>query len=104
MQNLNVSDGLVSVLSMNIHEITSLTVSGLQFDVAGCDIESFFEEPLRIEQAEARRRVDLESEVKKKTVYMMKALKDLQNEIQARRRTGRELETHTHLLEFYRGQ
>ena len=62
-------------------------------------IETLLKERLRLERAERRLRAELESEVKKKTAYLTRALEELQLEIDGRKRVEAEVEkTHKELL------
>jgi len=62
-------------------------------------IETLLKERLRMERVELRLRAELESEVKKKTAYLTRALEELQSEIDGRKRVEAEVEkTHKELL------
>jgi phage host-nuclease inhibitor protein Gam len=62
-------------------------------------IETLLKERLRMERAEQRLRAELESEVKKKTAYLTRAIEELQSEIDGRKRVEAEVEkTHKELL------
>ena len=62
-------------------------------------IETLLKERLRMEREELRLRTELESEVKKKTAYLTRALEELQSEIDGRKRVEAEVEkTHKELL------
>jgi phosphoglycerate-specific signal transduction histidine kinase len=62
-------------------------------------IETLLKERLRLERAEQRLRAELESEVKKKTAYLSRAIEELQSEIDGRKRMEAEVEkTHKELL------
>jgi len=62
-------------------------------------IETLLKERLRMECAERRLRSELESEVKKKTAYLSRAIEELQLEIDGRKRMEAEVEkTHKELL------
>jgi DNA repair exonuclease SbcCD ATPase subunit len=55
-------------------------------------IETLLKERLRMEREERRLRAELESEVKKKTVYLTRAIEELQSEIDGRKRMEAEVE------------
>jgi len=55
-------------------------------------IETLLKERLRMERAEQRLRAELESEVKKKTAYLSRAIEELQSEIDGRKRMEAEVE------------
>jgi hypothetical protein len=55
-------------------------------------IETLLKERLRMEREELRLRSELESEVKKKTAYLSRAIEELQLEIDGRRRMEAEIE------------
>jgi len=55
-------------------------------------IETLLNERLRLEREEQRLRADLESEVKKKTAYLSRAIEELQLEIDGRKRMETEIE------------
>ena len=59
-------------------------------------IETLLKEHLRREREEQRVRAELELEVQKKTAYLMRAIQELQSEIDERKRMETEVET-THL-------
>jgi phage host-nuclease inhibitor protein Gam len=62
-------------------------------------IETLLKERLRMEREELRLRAELESEVKKKTAYLTRAIEELQSEIDGRKRMEVEVEkTHKELL------
>ena len=62
-------------------------------------IETLLKERLRMEREERRLRAELESEVKKKTAYLSRAIEELQSEIDGRKRMEAEVEkTHKELL------
>ena len=62
-------------------------------------IETLLKERLRMEREEQRLRAELESEVKKKTAYLSRAIEELQSEIDGRKRMEAEVEkTHKELL------
>jgi len=62
-------------------------------------IETLLKERLRLEREEQRLRAELESEVKKKTAYLSRAIEELQSEIDGRKRMEAEIEkTHKELL------
>jgi DNA repair exonuclease SbcCD ATPase subunit len=62
-------------------------------------IETLLKERLRMEREELRLRAELESEVKKKTAYLSRAIEELQSEIDGRKRVEAEVEkTHKELL------
>ena len=62
-------------------------------------IETLLKERLRLEREEQRLRAELESEVKKKTAYLSRAIEELQAEIDGRKRMEAEVEkTHKELL------
>ena len=62
-------------------------------------IETLLKERLLMEREELRLRTELESEVKKKTAYLTRALEELQSEIDGRKRVEAEVEkTHKELL------
>jgi phage host-nuclease inhibitor protein Gam len=62
-------------------------------------LETVLRERLRLEQEEKRLRAELESEVKKKTAYLSRAIEELQAEIDSRKRMEAEIEkTHQELL------
>ncbi|MGA2278939.1 MAG: hypothetical protein ABSG80_01400 [Verrucomicrobiota bacterium] len=62
-------------------------------------IETLLKERLRFEREERRLRAELESEVKKKTAYLSRAIEELQSEIDGRKRMEAEVEkTHKELL------
>jgi phage host-nuclease inhibitor protein Gam len=62
-------------------------------------IETLLKERLRLEREELRLREELESEVKKKTAYLSRAIEELQSEIDGRKRVEAEVEkTHKELL------
>jgi DNA repair exonuclease SbcCD ATPase subunit len=56
-------------------------------------LETVLKERARVEREERRMRAELESEVKKKTAYLMRAIEELQAEIDARKRAEAEVET-----------
>jgi predicted nucleic acid-binding Zn-ribbon protein len=55
-------------------------------------IETLLKERLRLEHEEQRLRAELESEVKKKTAYLSRAIEELQSEIDGRKRMEAEVE------------
>ena len=55
-------------------------------------IETLLKERLRFEREERRLRAELESEVKKKTAYLSRAIEELQSEIDGRKRMEAEIE------------
>ena len=55
-------------------------------------IETLLKERLRLEREEQRLRADLESEVKKKTAYLSRAIEELQSEMDGRKRMEAEIE------------
>jgi uncharacterized protein YlxW (UPF0749 family) len=55
-------------------------------------IETLLKERLRLEREEQRLRAELESEVKKKTAYLSRAIEELQSEIDGRKRMEAEIE------------
>jgi regulator of replication initiation timing len=55
-------------------------------------IETLLKERLRLECEEQRLRAELESEVKKKTAYLSRALEELQSEMDGRKRMEAEIE------------
>jgi DNA repair exonuclease SbcCD ATPase subunit len=55
-------------------------------------IETLLKERLRLEHEERRLRAELESEVKKKTAYLSRAIEELQSEIDGRKRMEAEIE------------
>jgi DNA repair exonuclease SbcCD ATPase subunit len=55
-------------------------------------LETLLKERLRLEREEQRLRAELESEVKKKTAYLSRALEELQSEIDGRKRMEAEIE------------
>jgi DNA repair exonuclease SbcCD ATPase subunit len=55
-------------------------------------IETLLKERLRLEREEQRLRTELESEVKKKTAYLSRAIEELQLEIDGRKRMEAEIE------------
>jgi DNA repair exonuclease SbcCD ATPase subunit len=55
-------------------------------------IETLLKERLRLEREEQRLRAELESEVKKKTAYLSRAIEELQSEIDGRKRMEVEIE------------
>ena len=55
-------------------------------------IETLLKERLRLEREEQRLRAELESEVKKKTAYLSRALEELQSEMDGRKRMEAEIE------------
>jgi DNA repair exonuclease SbcCD ATPase subunit len=55
-------------------------------------IETLLKERLRLEREERRLRAELESEVKKKTAYLSRAIEELQSEIDGRKRMEAEIE------------
>ena len=55
-------------------------------------IETLLKERLRMEREELRLRAELESEVKKKTAYLSRAIEELQSEIDGRKRMEAEIE------------
>ena len=59
-------------------------------------LETVLKERARLERQEQRIRADLESEVKKKTAYLMRAIEELQSEMDVRKQEEAEVET-THL-------
>jgi len=59
-------------------------------------LETVLKERARVQREEQRIRAELESEVKKKTAYLMRAIEELQSEIDERKRAEAEVET-THL-------
>lgn len=59
-------------------------------------LETVLKERARLERQEQRIRADLESEVKKKTAYLMRAIEELQSEMDVRKQAEAEVET-THL-------
>ena len=62
-------------------------------------IETLLKERLRLEREEQRLRAELESEVKKKTAHLSRAIEELQSEIDGRKRMEAEVEkTHKELL------
>jgi len=62
-------------------------------------IETLLKERLRLEVEEQRLRAELESEVKKKTAYLSRAIEELESEIDGRKRMEAEIEkTHKELL------
>jgi hypothetical protein len=62
-------------------------------------IETLLKERLRLEREEQHLRAELESEVKKKTAYLSRAIEELQLEIDGRKRMEAEIEkTHKELL------
>jgi len=62
-------------------------------------IETLLKERLRLEREERRLRAELESEVKKKTAHLSRAIEELQSEIDGRKRMEAEVEkTHKELL------
>ena len=62
-------------------------------------LETLLKERLRLEREEQRLRAELESEVKKKTAYLSRAIEELQSEIDGRKRMEAEVEkTHKELL------
>jgi phage host-nuclease inhibitor protein Gam len=62
-------------------------------------LETLLKERLRFEREERRLRAELESEVKKKTAYLSRAIEELQTEIDGRKRMEVEVEkTHKELL------
>jgi len=64
--------------------------------------KGLFKERLRTEQADARMRVDLETEVNKQTLHLTRVLQELQSEFDERRRAKAELKAHINLLDLYR--
>jgi hypothetical protein len=56
-------------------------------------IETLLKERIRMEREEQRLRAGLESEVKKKTAYLMRAIEELQLEIDERKQAEAEVET-----------
>jgi phage host-nuclease inhibitor protein Gam len=66
-------------------------------------IETLLKERLRLEREEQRLRAELESEVKKKTAHLSRAIEELQSEIDGRKRMEAEVEkTHKELLDASR--
>jgi uncharacterized protein YlxW (UPF0749 family) len=62
-------------------------------------LETLLKERLRLEREEQRLRAELESEVKKKTAHLSRAIEELQTEIDGRKRMEAEVEkTHKELL------
>jgi uncharacterized protein YlxW (UPF0749 family) len=62
-------------------------------------LETLLKERLRLEREEQRLRAELESEVKKKTAHLSRAIEELQSEIDGRKRMEAEVEkTHKELL------
>jgi uncharacterized protein YlxW (UPF0749 family) len=62
-------------------------------------LETLLRERLRLEREEKHLRAELESEVKKKTAYLSRAIEELQAEIDSRKRMEAEIEkTHEELL------
>ena len=59
-------------------------------------LETVLKERMRMEQKELQLRAELELEVKKKTAYLIRAIEELQMEIDARKRMETEVET-THV-------
>ena len=59
-------------------------------------LETVLKERARLERQEQRIRADLDSEVKKKTAYLMRAIEELQSEMDVRKQAEAEVET-THL-------
>ena len=59
-------------------------------------LETVLKERAKLEREEHRIRAELESEVKKKTAYLMRAVEDLQSEMDVRKQAEAEVET-THL-------
>jgi C4-dicarboxylate-specific signal transduction histidine kinase len=59
-------------------------------------LEAMLKERARVEGEEQRMRAELESEVQKKTAYLMRAIEELQSEIDGRKQAEAEVET-THL-------
>ena len=59
-------------------------------------LETVLKERARVEREERRMRDELESEVKKKTAYLMRAIEELQMEMDVRKQAEAEVET-THL-------
>ena len=55
-------------------------------------LETLLKERLRLEHEEQRLRAELESEVKKKTAYLSRAIEELQSEIDGRKRMEAEIE------------
>jgi len=55
-------------------------------------LETLLKERLRLEREEQRLRAELESEVKKKTAYLSRAIEELQSEIDGRKRMEAEVE------------
>ena len=55
-------------------------------------LETLLKERLRLERGEQRLRAELESEVKKKTAYLSRAIEELQSEIDGRKRMEAEIE------------
>jgi uncharacterized protein YlxW (UPF0749 family) len=55
-------------------------------------LETLLKERLRLEREEQRLRAELESEVKKKTAYLSRAIEELQSEIDGRKRMEAEIE------------
>jgi DNA repair exonuclease SbcCD ATPase subunit len=55
-------------------------------------IETLLKERLQLEREERRLRAELESEVKKKTAYLSRAIEELQSEIDGRKRMEAEIE------------
>jgi len=55
-------------------------------------LETLLKERLRLEREEQRLRAELESEVKKKTAYLSRAIEELQSEIDGRKRMETEVE------------
>ena len=56
-------------------------------------LESLLKERIRVEREEQRMRKDLEEEVKKKTAYLMRAIEELQSEMNERKRMETEAQT-----------
>lgn len=56
-------------------------------------LESLLKERIRVEREEQRMRKDLEEEVKKKTTYLMRAIEELQSEMNERKRMETEAQT-----------
>jgi len=59
-------------------------------------LEALLKERIRVEREEQRMRAELESEVKKKTAYLMRAIEELQVEMDERKR----METEAHTARF----
>ena len=56
-------------------------------------LEALLKERIRVEREEQRMRLELESEVRKKTAYLMRAIEELQAEMEERKRMEKEAQT-----------